>query len=248
MGWLRVVEGRGIARGAGTLPAPLLSLHTTTDRPVSSPSRYNAAERLPGGTPRHAGIPSRPYSQEEARMVLRRRLVERKRQVLVAVPAEVRELLAVAPGEGVYWHLTHRGAAVLSRSAGTSAGRPVDPATTRRVHELERQVKRLRARLDKHSVADYNTAFGQGVEHGLRLGPLWRSTLDRLHADQHTMAGQVGEILALLRASRVRPRRRAPDAPSADAHPSAPPPSADVVIDGGAGTSGAEPPGAPPQS
>jgi len=95
-------------------------------------------------------------------MVLRRRLVTRKGQVLVAVPREVQDQLSVSSGEAVYWQITHRGAAMLTRTSSRPAGRPIDPDLSRRCRELERTVKRLRGKLEARPVRIYNEGYNQG--------------------------------------------------------------------------------------
>jgi hypothetical protein len=170
------------------------------------------------------------------------------RQVVVALPSWVRRRLAVDVGAVLYFH-RHRGGEVVvtakeHRGAGQPGRRDLEEELTRTIAERD-QYKQQALGLE---LGERRAVFAQGYEASLRQEIPLRSQL-------LLMREQLAEVLAYVRpprrAHRAReagPARRVDDAGSVDAYPSPSPPSSPSPIDGGADTSGAAPPGVPPQT
>jgi antitoxin component of MazEF toxin-antitoxin module len=164
---------------------------------------------------------------------------------VVALPPRVREHLGILAGDSVHWHLVRGKEAVLSTKAQREGGRPEGLALTRQLEATRTELERLRRRVAARPLRVMHEGVGIGVHQAMEsLFPVE----DRLRA--------IEEALEDLRA-RLPFRRRYPRAPaprsgespvaagSVDAIPLSDPPSTPEVVDGGADTSGAEPPGVP---
>ena len=79
-----------------------------------------------------------------------RRIVERRHQLLVAIPATVRDHLRLVGRAKVYWHIGTKGRATLTTTGRTGAGRPrLDedcPSCSKYRRELDRYRRELRER------------------------------------------------------------------------------------------------------
>jgi hypothetical protein len=165
-------------------------------------------------------------------MRIQRRVIARKSQQLVAIPAAVRDHLGLVAGAAVFWHLTARGSAVLTSSGRARGGKPRLDADCPSCAKYRDELDRLRNALRSSSVPSYNEAIRDGWAQAMRH-------YTRLDGDVLTLSEKI-DALRVMIASGVRvratPRRR----PS----PSAPPPSSDVSA-GEAVTPGVQPPGNP---
>jgi hypothetical protein len=171
-------------------------------------------------------------------MRIERKVIARKDQLLVAIPAALRDHLGLVASAPVFWHLTKKGAAMLTATGRARAGRMLADADCAACAKYRDELGRLRQLLRGGHTGDFNAAFNQGVQQGVKIVPMWRHDLETLH-------GKMNDALRLLAALVVTRRARRTGAPRRDAPPSPSPSSPGVPVDGGAETSGAEPPGLP---
>lgn len=200
-------------------------------------------------------------------MKIDRRVVARKDQLLVPVPAKVRDHLGLVGSARVWWHIGRKGLASLTTSGRLLSGRPRReedcPACAKYRDELERYRRELREREaatpGQYWRQGYMRAVGDlgNVKHDLDLA---LTMLKQLLADSRRAQPQPLAPRRRVRGRRVEtvaaPVLDAPSTPTHDAgglEPESPRlgpsdlPSELVgaVVRGGADTSGAEPPGVP---
>ena len=171
-------------------------------------------------------------------MRVERKVIERKDQLLVAIPAAVRDHLGVVGRATVYWHTTKKGAAMLTTSGRARAGRMRIYADCASCAKYRAELQRLRAGVRGAQAGDYSAAFAQGVQQGIKVVPIWRHELEQLRGDVHELRGLLASLVIAL-PRRRGPRRRTDVIPA----PVLSPPSSPNP--GGADTSGAKPPGVP---
>ncbi len=196
-----------------------------------------------------------------------RHVVEKKGRYLVAIPAGVREHLGLVGGAQVWWHTTAKREAALTVTGQRGRGRPLADADCPTCSRYREEATRLRAMLRTTTVVDYNTAFNQGVQQGVKLVPVWRAELDQLHDEYREVARLLAQLVVRLPERKAPRRQRGPaprvriedDPPYADdfdsegrVKPRAPsrdpqpdPSTSSEVLDGGDAASGAAPPGRP---
>lgn len=178
-------------------------------------------------------------------MRIDRKVIARKDQLLVAIPAAVRDHLGVVGGARVYWHVAAKGSAALTASGRYVGGRPRADADCSSCGKYRAELLRVRNLLRGSHVGDYNTAFGQGYMQGVKSVPIWRGGVDRLYDEMHDVRGLLAGLVVRLGPRGGRPRKAAPSPGAPDVSPSIPDPPSPGAIDGGAEASGAEPPGLP---
>jgi bifunctional DNA-binding transcriptional regulator/antitoxin component of YhaV-PrlF toxin-antitoxin module len=143
-------------------------------------------------------------------MVLRRQLLARKGQLLLAVPAEVRKLLGVGVGSGVYWHVTRKGEAVVATRPTRGAGRGFDPDQARELERARQELVKLRARVTARPLRVFNEGYAQGRQ--AHMGELVKLTAAQrvLLAELRELADVVAQLAAWVRAPGALrgPRRR----------------------------------------
>lgn len=167
-------------------------------------------------------------------MVIKRKVMARKNQLLVAIPAEVRELLRASPGLDVYWHITRRQEALLSTRPGRVAGRAFDPDLSNALERANAEIRQLRGKLQQRPLKVLHEGYAQGyLKH---MGELIRLT-NAFDRQAEALRALRQDVLA----SVLLPSRRA----RARGHPSPPPAPSTSEAEGGADTSGAQPPGVP---
>jgi len=167
-----------------------------------------------------------------------RKVLGRRGQHLVALPAAVRKHLRSVPGGTVYWRITRKDEAVLARKDRSARGPTRDQVPCASCAALEREITLLRARAEGRDLG----LFGQGYAAG------YRGALDYIERPSSPSQMDARLNLAKWRASRSTSARQK----DARQHrrreyavPSPSPSSPGVPGDGGAETSGAEPPGLP---
>jgi len=77
-------------------------------------------------------------------MRIARHVVARKKQQLVALPAEVRRHLGLLPGAMVWWHVGRKGMVALTTSGRVRAGRPREDEDCPMCIKLRVELERLR--------------------------------------------------------------------------------------------------------
>jgi len=196
-----------------------------------------------------------------------RHVVEKNGRFLIAIPAGVREHLGLVGGAQVWWHTVKGGEAAVTTTGQRRAGRSQRDADCPSCAGYREELTRMRGGARGRVIVDYNTAFSQGVAQGVKIVPIWRAELDTLHTEVNDMRRLLAQLVVRLPERRIPRRQRGParaalpehDPPYADDFdaqgrvipreptPAAPPdpPSSPGAIDGGADTSGAEPPGVP---
>lgn len=178
-------------------------------------------------------------------MRIARKVIGRKDQLLVAIPAVVRDHLAVVATAPVYWHVSRKGSVVLTATGRSRGGKPQLSADCPTCAKYRLELDRLRGLLRGAHAGDYNAAFAQGVAHGVKIVPIWRAELDTLHTEVNDLRRLVAQLVVRLPERRTPRRRVAPTPRPVDVIPLPDLPSAPEVVDGGADTSGAAPPGVP---
>lgn len=158
-------------------------------------------------------------------MRIDRKVIGRKDQLLVALPAAVRDHLSLVARARVYWHVTTKGAATLTASGRARGGRPRLDADCSSCAKYRQELDRLRGLLRGAHAGDYNSAFAQGVAHGVKIVPVWRAELDSLHAEVNDMRRLLAQLVVKL--PDRKPRRRRDLAPSSHAEAERDPPYAD---------------------
>jgi hypothetical protein len=178
-------------------------------------------------------------------MRLQRHVVARKDQWLVALPAELRRHLPLVPGAAVWWHLGTRGRATLTVSGRLRGGRPTLDADCSSCAKYRAELDRLRREVRESTAATPGQHWREGYMRAL-------GDIGSTKADLEVALVLLKEIAAQVRYLRPGGPARAASPPRArrprrqvDAIPLPDLPSSPEVIDGGAGTPGAEPPGAP---
>jgi hypothetical protein len=170
-------------------------------------------------------------------MRLQRHVVQRKKQWLVAIPAEVKHHLKLVPTMPVYWHIGRRAVVSLTVSGRVRAGRPTDDEDCRTCAVLRAEVERLKRELREGEAAT--------------PGQWFRSALA---STERALFWDLAELAAWARSQRTaqrqggrRPSRRAGSSgqsrvsgPAAQRHTPDPPPSSESS--GGAEASGAASP------
>ena len=159
-------------------------------------------------------------------------------QVLVPIPSLVWRRLKIGPGSTVWWHLTGRDEALITRKERRRGGRPRQEDTCPHCEQREKELVRLRALLQTGGAVDGRQYFNQGwhdaLGKGLKIEAQYRLVSIRL-------AG-IERQLRELGSSGVPTRRRPRGDGSAVARPT-PDPSPPAESSEGADTSG----GAAPQ-
>ena len=165
-------------------------------------------------------------------MRIERHVVARRKQHLVALPAQVRHHLSLVAGAAVFWHVVRKGEATLTVSGRTRAGRPRDDADCPACAKYRDEIERLRAQLRASSVPTYNEAVRDGWAQAMRHYTRLDGDVQAVHVEVRALRAEI--------ASGVRVRARRPSIPS----PSASPPSP-VASEGEAVTPGPSVPGDP---
>jgi hypothetical protein len=178
-------------------------------------------------------------------MAEQRHVFRLARSLVISLPRLVQLHLEVKRGAAVYWHVKRKGEAVLTAHEQRTGGHPEGLSLQRRLTAALADVDRLRQRNEARD----RTMYAEGYNLG------YLAALDRLTSPTGKGATRAlrrrGYAYGLPRTEHeagIAPRRRARRAVvvgSVDAIPQPNLPSSPVVVDGGAGTSGAEPPGAP---
>jgi len=96
-------------------------------------------------------------------MRLTRHVVARKNQWLVAIPAEVRQHLALVPGASVYWHISQRGRVALTVSGKLSGGAARQDADCPSCAKYRAELDRLRHELREGEAATPGQWFRQAL-------------------------------------------------------------------------------------
>jgi hypothetical protein len=165
-------------------------------------------------------------------MRIQRRVIARSDQLLVAIPAALRDHLGLVPRAAVFWHLTSKGSAVFTSSGRARGGKPRLDSDCASCATYRDELDRLRAALRSSSVPSYNEAIRDGWAQAMRH-------YTRLDGDVQALGEKI-DRLAQTVAEGVHVRARRPSRP----RPSAPPPSPNGSA-GEAVTPGVQPPGNP---
>jgi hypothetical protein len=94
-------------------------------------------------------------------MVIARRVVKQKAQLLIAIPPEYRRQLRAAPGAVLYWHPHRDGEAVVSVKHARKGGKAPHPVKSAAVAALEAEVTRLEKRLEQQRSSIWNEYASQ---------------------------------------------------------------------------------------
>lgn len=138
-----------------------------------------------------------------------RHVIEKKGRYLVAIPAGVREHLGLVKGAQVWWHTTRKGDVALTVSGRRRRGDVQQDADCPSCARFREEATRLRTMLRTTTVVDYNTAFAQGVQQGVKIVPVWRAELDTLHTEVNDMRRLLAQLVVKLPDRKPRWRRRA---------------------------------------
>lgn len=171
-------------------------------------------------------------------MKVRRKVVARKNQWLVALPSELKRHLALVPGVDVWWHIGKKGQATLTLTGRVRPGQHPEEEDCSACANYRKELERLR-----HEVRDGETATA---------GEMWRAGYARALGDMGNVKADVELCLVLLKRllaeqhraepiltkPRGRRARRIVTTPGPDEYPSPNPSLAPAVVEEGAGTSG----------
>lgn len=139
-------------------------------------------------------------------MKLDRHVIERKRQLLVPIPPEVRDHLSVVGGARVWWHIARSGLVVMTTTGRSRAGRPRTSADCAACGKYRAELDRLRRELRERSSATPAQLFRQGY---MQAVSKYGDVADRMDAQREMLR----DIRVLLRELVTRPTReeRHPD-------------------------------------
>jgi antitoxin component of MazEF toxin-antitoxin module len=164
---------------------------------------------------------------------------------VVAVPKLVRKHMKLEAGAPVYWHTVRAGEAVLTRRPARTGGHPEGLALQRQLDAARSEIERLERRLAGRDQA----VLHEGKSVGWAEASKYYAKIEGDIAAVHELVRSIDARLPFRRRRRSPraepPTRAVAVAGSVDAIPSPDPPSTSAVVDGGADTSGAEPPGVP---
>ena len=133
-----------------------------------------------------------------------RRIVERRHQLLVAIPATVRDHLKLVGRAKVYWHIGTKGRATLTTTGRASSGRP-------RLDEDCPSCGKYRAELDRR-----RREMREGES--ATPGQFWRQGYMRALGDVGNIKNDVELALVLLK-QLLSESRRGPGPAGAPSHP-----------------------------
>lgn len=95
-------------------------------------------------------------------MIEKRKVAARHGQLLVALPATVRDHLTVESGSVVYWHIVQAGEVSLSPRPSRRGGRPRDSASCSACAAREEELRKVRALLHTKQAVMGRQFFTQG--------------------------------------------------------------------------------------
>lgn len=132
-------------------------------------------------------------------MKLDRHVIERKRQLLVPIPPEVRDHLGVIGGARVWWHIARSGLVAMTTTGRSYAGRPRTSADCSACAKYRKELDRLRRELRERSTATPAQLFRQGY---MQAVGKYGNLADRIEAQREMLR----DIRVLLRELVTRPR------------------------------------------
>jgi len=97
-----------------------------------------------------------------------RKVLGRRGQMLVAIPARARRALGLVPGLSVWFHYPRTGEVLLGIREERVGGRPPADLPCPRCESRERELAELRARLDSREGGAARQYFAQGYEQAVR--------------------------------------------------------------------------------
>jgi len=100
----------------------------------------------------------------------KRVVMGRHRQLLLAIPAPIRERLRISRGAILWWHLAGKKEAVVSIGRRRGPGRPRSEETCDHCLDREKELRRLRALLETTRAVDGRQFFNQGWHDALGKG------------------------------------------------------------------------------
>ncbi len=129
-------------------------------------------------------------------MRIDRRVVARKDQLLVPIPARLRDHLRLVPTQRVYWHISRRGVASLTVSGRVRGGRPREDADCPTCVKYRDELDRLRR----------ETRAGEAAT----PGQWWRQGYMQSLEDLGNIQAEVRLVLAGVKQLLAEDRRRRP--------------------------------------
>jgi bifunctional DNA-binding transcriptional regulator/antitoxin component of YhaV-PrlF toxin-antitoxin module len=174
-----------------------------------------------------------------------RKVLGRRGQMLVAIPARARRALGLAPGRSVWFHYPRTGEVVVSIKEARTGGKPPADLPCPHCETRERELAELRARLQAREGGSARQYFTQGYEQAVRHHGALAVKLDVALDFLRELTGRAPRTS---HRSKRRDRRWARDietAPGPDQYPSPPPSPSPASSEEGADTSGAQLPGVP---
>lgn len=178
-------------------------------------------------------------------MRIARHVVARKKQHLVALPAQLLAHLGLTPGVMVWWHIGKKRQATLTVSGRVRGGRPAIDEDCPTCAKLRAEIDRYRRELREGEAATAGQYFKAGYMRAL-------GDVGNVKYDVEVALTLLKEVLARLPARGVgrepsskRARARTETAPGPDHYPPPHSPRAPDVVGQGAATSGRSAPGGP---
>jgi hypothetical protein len=135
-----------------------------------------------------------------------RQVRERGGQVLVPIPSLVWRRLKIGAGSRVWWHLTGRDEALLTRKERRRAGRPRLEDTCPSCEQREKELVRLRALLQTGGAVDGRQYFNQGWHAALGKGLKIEAQYQLVRARLDSIERMVREATSSGVLNRRRPR------------------------------------------
>lgn len=174
-----------------------------------------------------------------------RKVLGRRGQMLVAIPARARRALGLAPGLSVWFHYPRTGEVVVSIKEARAGGKPPADLPCPRCEARERELAELRARLQARDGGSARQYFTQGYEQAVRHHGALADRLDVALDFLRELTGRTPRGARRSKRHERRPARGVETMPGPDHYPE-PSPSPDVAVsEEGADTSGAQLPGVP---
>ena len=174
-----------------------------------------------------------------------RKVLGRRGQLLVAIPARARRALGLAAQQSIWFHYPRTGEILLAIREERAGGRPALDLPCPHCDRRERELVELRAKLAAKQTGSGRQYFTQGYEQAVRH---YGNLADRLDVALALLRELTGRRARRRGGPGLQPHRRSArtDAvPGPDTYPRPDSSPSEVRVEEGAATSGAQLPGGP---